>query len=420
MENRSTSTIVLILFAALVCLALAGLTYANYQFAQQNPGGNDFLSRWVGTRLFLTRGISPYSAEATQQIQEMAYGRAAQTGEDQMLFVYPLYTVVVIAPFAMTGDYALARALWMTALEAVLVLLTFSGLALTRWKPPRWLLISLLVFALLGYHGLRPVINGNPAVMVALFVALTFLALRADLDALAGFLLALSTIKPQTTVLLILLILIWAGVQRRWTVLGSFAGTLALLSAAGSLLVPDWILQNIRQALAYPGYTLAGTPGEILAGWLPGVGKQLGWLLSAILVGMLLREWRAALGKDVSWLAWTGYLTLTITNLIGIRTATENYVILFPGLLVVFAVWDLRWKGAGRLLTASAMALLGVGLWALFIGTLIPADQPTQNPVMFFPYPIFLLLSLYWVRWWALRPPRLYVDDLRASHVGES
>jgi hypothetical protein len=407
------------LLAVLVGAALAGLTFANYRLAEQNPGGNDFLSRWVGTRLFLTRGISPYSEEASLAIQEMAYGRAAESGEDQMLFVYPLYTVAVIAPFALTGDYALARALWMTALEAATFLVALCGISLMRWKPPRWMLILILVFALLWYHGLRPIINGNPAVLVALFVVLAFLALRADLDALAGFLLAFSTIKPQMTLLLILLILIWAGNQRRWTVAGSFAGTLILLSAAGSLLIPDWILQNIRQVLSYPQYTLAGTPGEIFSAWLPGVGRQLGWVLSAMMALTLLWEWRMVIGKDIRWLTWTGYLTLCITNLIGIRTATENFVILLPGLVLVFGIWDLRWKQAGRMMAAASMLILSAGLWVLFLRTIISAEQPTQNPVMFFPYPATLFLGLYWIRWWALRPPRLYVDELRASHVGE-
>jgi len=34
----------------IVIALLVGLSLANYYFVQQNPGGNDFLVHWVGTR----------------------------------------------------------------------------------------------------------------------------------------------------------------------------------------------------------------------------------------------------------------------------------------------------------------------------------------------------------------------------------
>ena len=41
---RSMWGVSLLLLAGL----LVGLTWANYQFAVRSPGGNDFLTRWVG------------------------------------------------------------------------------------------------------------------------------------------------------------------------------------------------------------------------------------------------------------------------------------------------------------------------------------------------------------------------------------
>jgi len=398
-----------------VILVLVGLTYFNHRFTTQNPGGNDFLSRWVGTRLFFTRGWNPYSDRVTQEIQELAYGRPAAPDEDQMLFVYPLYTILVIAPYAFFGEYALARALWMTSLQAMLVALVFMGFSLSRWRPPRWLLVMVLLFALLWYHGLRPVINGNPSVVVAVLITTAFLLIRSEQDAAAGFLLALSTIKPQMVILLILFILLWAGSVKRWTLVWSFLGSLILMIVGASLLIPGWLVQNITQVLSYPQYTLPGTPGAIFAHWLPGIGNQLGWLFTVLSASALIVEWRAALRKDFSWFYWTACLTLTLTNLIGIRTATENYVAMFPSLLLVLAVWDERWNRIGRWLVMTSLIILFVGLWVVFLNTVQTGDQPLQDPVIFFPLPIFLWISLYWVRWWAIHPPRVILDEFRRS-----
>jgi len=369
--------------------------------------------------MLLLKGWSPYSQQTTNEIQKMAYGRAARSDEDQMLFVYPLYSTLVVAPVALIDNYALARAIWMTILEVALVLLTVASISLTRWKLPAWLLLLIILFSVLWYHGLRPVVNGNLSVIVALFVVLAFLALRSEQDAWAGLLLALSTIKPQMVILLIVFVCLWAISRRRWTIIISFFGSLVILIVATSLFIPDWVIQNLRQVLSYPGYTLPGTPGAILAELMPGVGNRLGWFITGIVAIILVFEWWAAWGKDFRWFLWTACLTLVITNLIGIRTATENYAILFVVLILIFGFWDERWKPVGRWVLLFSMVSLFFGLWALFLKTLKPGAQPIQSPIMFFPLPVFLLIGLYWVRWWATRPPILLIDQIKSGQEEE-
>jgi hypothetical protein len=275
------------------------------------------------------------------------------------------------------------------------------------------MIVLLAIFSVLWYHGLRPIINGNPSIMIALMIALVLVAIRSQMDALAGFLLALTTIKPQMTILVILFVMIWCISQRRWTILWSFLGSLVILIAGMSLLISDWVIQNIQQILSYPDYTLAGTPGSIFRLWLPGVGKEMGWGLTIALTIILIWEWRTALSKDFRWFLWTVFLTLTITNLIGIRTATANFVAMFPALIMIFAYWEKRWGRIGRLLVIVCMAVLLFGLWWLFLSTLQQGAQPIQHAIMYFPYPIIVLIGLYWVRWWAVRPQRLFIDRLR-------
>jgi len=391
-------------FAHIVILILAvgvvlvGLTWANYRFAVREAGGNDFIPYWVGTRLFLLHGQSPYSPETSLVSQKMIYGRPARSGEDQFLFVYPFYTIVIVGPFAWIGDYNLARAAWMTFLELSTFGLAAVSISLARWKLSKRMLVILFVFTALWYHSLRPVINGNIAVICALLIAAAFLLIREERDLLAGILLALATIKPQAVVLLAVYVLIWAVSRRRWKLIGSFLGSLGLLAAMSSLLSPGWLVGDLRQILAYPGYTLPGSPGAIFAAWLPGVGNQLGWALTAVVAGILLWEWHQSLGVDFGWFLWTAYLTLALTHLVGIRTSTENYIALYPALVLVLATWDQQRGRVGRWLVAASYLLLFFGLWGLFLATIQRAYQALQSPVMFFPLPVFLLLGMYSIR----------------------
>ncbi|MEK6222187.1 MAG: DUF2029 domain-containing protein [Chloroflexota bacterium] len=400
-----------LLAAALMIMAiilLAAMTWANFQLASQAPGGNDFVARWVGTRMYIMEGLSPYSVETSEAIQEFFYGRLAEGTEDHQLFVYPHYSMLVFAPFALISDFTLARSVWMTALEVGLIATIAISLALTGWRPQPLMLGLLILFGVIWYHGFRPVINGNAAVLVGFFIALTLLLIKMEWDRGAGVLLALSTVKPQMVVLLVPLIIFWALSNKRWLFIKSFMLAMLLLVGGSLLIEPDWIINNLLQVLFYPKYTEPGTLGLIFSVWWPGVGQGLGLIFSVLFSILIIIETILLWGMGNRKLIWTACLVLVITNLIGIRTATANFAALMPALILIFAEWHNRWGNSGQKLILVTMATLFAGLWLLFINTLEvgAGDQPIQNPILFFPLPIFLLVGLYWVRWWAVRPAR--------------
>ena len=70
-------------------ILLLGLSFINYRYVVTNTSFRDhFTPRWLGTRLFLTAQIDPYSIETTRTIQQQMLGRFAVQGEDQQLFLY--------------------------------------------------------------------------------------------------------------------------------------------------------------------------------------------------------------------------------------------------------------------------------------------------------------------------------------------
>jgi hypothetical protein len=277
-----------------------------------------------------------------------------------------------------------------------------------------WLLPFFLIFSIFWYHSLRPLINGNAVILVALALVAAFAALRNGRDELAGVLLAFSTIKPHLAVLPIIFILIWTISYRRWRTLGWILISLVLLSISAALFVPDWPLQNLREILAYSSYNPPGTPGAAFETWLPATGRQLGWALSAVMGLILLVEWVLVRRKEFLWFLWTGSLTLVISQWIGIQTDPGNFILLFFPLVLIFSMWVERWGRAGSVLTSITMFLLFIAPWGIFLQTVTYGDQPLQHPIMFFPLPLFLLITLYWVRWWAIKPRQLMVEELRA------
>jgi hypothetical protein len=389
----------------LILAALVLLFFVNYQFVQDEPGGNDFLARWMGAKSWLIDGLSPYDPEVSLRTQEIFYGRPAvpEEGEDIAHFVYPLPAMIFFAPFGLL-PYNEARAIWMTILEICLPLLTWVGLSITRWKPSRPMLVMLLVFSVIWYHGFRAIILGQFAIIEALLIAGGLLAIQRNQDGIAGILLALSISKPQMSFMLLPFVIFWAISRRRWVLIISTLGTIVLLVGASIVLLPGWVLDWIQQVLSYPEYTTTKPPVGIIADLFPTISSWINLILTCVFILYLIWEWVLALRKGDRWFQWTAAMTILITNLIVVRTATTNYLAMVPGLIIVFSVIVDRWQKRGAITVVLLLLCLLFGLWSLFLATV---EGNLENPAMYIPLPIFMLLSLWWIRWWFIRPTRL-------------
>ena len=410
-QQRTLVATILAFVGGLVVLGL--LTWGNYRFAKDNPGGNDFLVHYIGTRALVTEGLNPYSDEVALKIQMAAYGRAARPGEHELRVAYPLYSVIVFLPFALIKDYILARAAWMTVLEVSLVLLAILSLRLVRWRVGPLMLGFLLIFSILWYHGLRPLINGNAVILVALGLVAGFLAIKSGSDELAGVLFALTTIKPQVVVLVLAFVTIWAFFRGRPRIIGWMFATVFLFAISAALLIPDWMVHNLREVIHYPSYNPPGTPRAAFIEWWPAWGSRVGLALSGVMALTLLIEWWNNRRAEFKGFIWTACLTLVISQWVGIQTDPGNFIVLLPALILAFSLLDERWRLVGRFFIILSTLVLFAGLWALFINSVTTINgQPVQSAIMFFPLPAFLLVALYWVRWWAIEPPTVWYERL--------
>jgi hypothetical protein len=414
LESRRSQALLTFIIIALIAVLL-GFFWANYHFSKQVSGGESFLPRWLGTRLFLTEGISPYGEQATAEIQNLRYGRLARSNEDQSLFLYPFYSILVFSPFSLVKDFMMARALWMTVLEAALIGLLAISVSLSGWRISLLIWTVLLFLGLCWYYSVSPLISGDASILCSLFIALSLIAIRSGNDVFAGFFLALASIKPQMVLVLGIFVLLWAAANNRWLLFWSPLGSLAVMVAATSLILPNWwVFEELKQIIVFAGYSQGGTPGAVIKYWLPGIGNQMGWVTTVFVAGILLWEWRTALRQDFSGFFWTACLTLVLSNFIGIRTSTQNYVSMLPALILIIAVWDERWGNFGRLLTAIILLILFFGIWAVFISGQGSGFIANLDPTLFFLLPTLTVVGLYWVRWWAIRPPRLPLEEFSA------
>ncbi len=410
LKTKSRSQVILFVVLALAVIAIPlGLTIINYRFAQQNPGGNDFLARWNGAHEWLMNGKNPYSNEVSLIAQKLIYGRAANPslGEDVAHFVYPLYSMLFFAPFGLM-EYTLARAVFMTVIELCLVLITIVSLRISGWRVRRIGLIGVLLFGLLWYCAIRAIILGQYAAINALLMLLAIWAIQQKQDVAAGILLTLSTSKPQMSYLLVLYVLYWAITVKRWKIIGSTATSFIVIMIITYFLLPGWPMDWLRQLISYPTYTdRIGSTLSIIASWMPGIMQQINIFLHGAFYLYLAVEWIRSRGKDTNTFVWTAFLTLVVTNLVAYRTATPHYVALVAPLFLVNKILLDRWQNVGKWFNGAIYLVFFAGLWALFLVTVRGTDE---QPVMYLILPFTLLFLLWWIRWWVVRPNRSLIE----------
>lgn len=409
-RRQSLLIAILVLIAVLIT---AGSVWINYQYVKQDSGANDFVARWLGTRLFLLQGLSPYDEQLMTEAQNLAYDDSGDSQGNHLFYLYPFYSIYFFTPFTFVSNFNTARAIWMTVLEISVLFAAFIGIRLSDWRLPRIYTVLVLLFSLTWFYSVLPILAGNVAALVVLLIAGLLISIKRGQDILAGILLALSTIKPEVVVILALFVLVWAVSKRRWLIVSSFFASLGLLIVTTLFIIPDWLMQYIRHAIQYFDETSIMTPGVVLYSWLPGIGRQLGWALTGLMVIVLLLEWRAVWNKDFRWFYWTASLTLVATTLIGIPYTPMNYIVLLPALILVLFTIARWWGLPGRVLMVTSILFFLLVFWVYFfyrdLGVLLLEGSPFYTLLL----PLMLLFGLYWVRWWAIQKKKLPLEEIK-------
>ena len=405
----------IMLLFLLTIVGLMGIMFAwdvNYRYIVNHPKTSGFVVGWTATRMFMLHGWSPYSDDTSNEIAKTMAEYLHSEIDDPFYFVYPFYAMLMFAPFALIHDLPVALTAWMLFLEVCFIVVIFLNFLLNHWRPNRWMILAVVIFSVLWFHSVKPLINFDISIIVLVLISLGLFLLSNRMDSLAGLMFAMATIKPQLSILLIVYVLLWSVIKKRWKVIFGFIGSLFLLFLISGVFYPDWLLQNIRQIYVYAEAKTLITSWLVLKNWLPGIGSQLGWLLTSAMLLLLAIEWIRSFGSNFNYFLWGFFTTIVVTYLIGIYATLDDFVLLYLALFFVFSVWDTRWKGRGRVVIITYMVVLVGGLWSILIYSSRHGLLIEFSPIVFFYTPFMTLIALYWVMWWAIKYHELPYNEL--------
>jgi len=399
------------ILALLIVVILAAMTWANARFfSERFAARSAFLLPYTATRALLVEGVSPYDESLISRAEKIVQQYEGKDTEVRVArFVFPLYAVFIFAPFAMIEDFLLAYSIWLTFLESILLGMAFFTWRLMEWDAERWVFVVFLLTSLLSFFVVQPFINGNPVILVAFLLIVTLIALRYRFEELAAIALVFSTIKIHLTLLVTLYIIILAIAQHRGRFLIWFVSVMAMAMLLSFSLVPDWIIQNLREAYRFfdeRELTIA------MMAMLPKdsqIGNRIVWILMGGAGFVLLTEWLFTRSTDSKRVLWVISLSLVVTFIVIFENNPSNLILLYLPVMMILATFDMRMGIQKRVVILSSMIGLLLLPWGGILLDNIRDGQGGKlswdvSPWLTVAIPWILLVGLYWIRWWIINP----------------
>jgi Glycosyltransferase family 87 len=365
MRQRSWLALILLLVIAACCLWIHALNtrLPNLRLpTSQNadtPIFSDFYPRWRGAYEWLYHGADPYSPAVTRLIHTGLTGELL-TPDDPVpetdSFAYPLYFALLIAPLTLV-PYPILTVFLYIGWFALVVAIVWGWNLLAGGRS-----FTITAAFIIAGCSLPPATDAillqQPVVLSVAALTGAAIALNRRHTFLAGALLAVATIKPQTCLLLVVLLGGWVvlDLRGRYRLAIGFGVTFAVLAGICLLITPSWPLEWVE---AFQVYTRLAPAPVLLAAIMPS------WLLTVVgIVGILgaaflLWQMRAITPQERSfamlwvWPLWASYLVFP--------SWPYEWLLVYPALILIINQRSkFAYYGRVGMLTYAAVLCLSV------------------------------------------------------------
>lgn len=366
--------------------------YVNVERGALKAEMGDLYPRWVGTRELFLHGRNPYGPEVSHEIQTAFYGHPIEQTYnepqakilDEQRFAYPVYVVFLLAP-TINLDFARVQK-WATVVFGIFVTLSvWLWLRMLDWRLSRLSAVALILIVL----STPQIMQGFRLQQIGLFVFFllsmaSWCVVRTHLF-LAGVLLALSTIKPQTVVLCLVWFLLWSlgDWKNRWRIAGGFTLTMIALVGAGELLLPRWPQYFLKGIEAYPKYFWTTSLIRLV------LGNWMGVAVSIVAIVVLLAfAWskRHVVAQSPEFVELLSIFFLASTLVLPLLTPFNQGLLLLP-IFILLRDWKAL-PNFGRMAFVGLLAWPAIGASILLI---YPPHTRSMSRTPFLPSALALL-----------------------------
>ena len=394
------------LVVALFLVVSIALVFANLTLER---GGGDFYVHWVASRGFVFDRVDPYSLDVPARVQQLVYDGPAKAGDEPFILDTPFHILLLYFPISLLSDPHLARAIYTLFLELALFGLAILSLLLTDWESPRLFSVLFIFFAVFNFYSFQAIYEASPVLLLGFLYAEILFTLRLEMDELTGVLIAVSFYYWEVSAPFLVLIALRVYYEKRNRVFAGFFMSSLILLILSFLAYPDWIFPFLRATSTNLRTEFGFNVHTIFTYIWPADGSALAWIFIAALVVVLGFEWASARRGDYRRFYWASCLSLAAAPLLGFRTEMEHLSVLIIPLALTVSIIHERWRKFGSGLTILLMLIIFILPWTIYLFALNRFGVIAKD-ILFLFNPICTIIGLYWIRWWAIRPPRIWSD----------
>lgn len=227
----------------------AAISYFTYKYWVHNADHRDFYPRWAGVRYLFSGNRNVYSEGATHAIQETLYGTTLSADQDQQGFAYPIQLAILLFSFAFISNVEIATAIW----QGLSFIILFSSLLLltrhvndsTNWLP---------IIFLLWQYPLLMIYQGQMTIIPLVSLIISIILYSRGRDFLSGIILSLCIVKPQISLIPMIIFGFCAIKEKRFNLIKGFALANIILLTLSFYIADWWIPDWINALSSYASY----------------------------------------------------------------------------------------------------------------------------------------------------------------------
>jgi hypothetical protein len=111
-------------------------------------------------------------------------------------------------------------------------------------------------------------------------------------------------------------------------------------------------------------------------------------------------------GKSERVFRWNLLATMVIAYLLNIRGSIDSIFLIYPASFLIFRFFSERWGMVGKIISWVIVSAMFVSSWLLFLPVEI-ISLSIDLPILNYGIPIIIFIGMNWIRWWAVKIPRL-------------
>lgn len=412
MNNRYRRTsLAQYLVVILGIVGLIGVGFGASLLLRRAPVQDQFVVPWAATRDWLMEGNDPYRGGDQRGVQRTVdkSGYLSEIPNGGTLY-HPVINLFLFIPFSLI-PYEISRLLWITLSLAAMIYALHLAINLSGWQLSPTRRAAVLALIILFLPVTQTILSGHyaPWIILLLFGGIT--AIVRKQDTLAGFLLSLTWGALPISLFILIALVAWAISSKRWSILIAFAFGTAFLIVVSILLLPGWPISWLGVMLQFfTSLSWIRTPLMALSAVLPGVATFLSISMHVLIVIYFITLIITLLRQTGRPFIWKVLTILVVAFLIHPLSSAAFIPIVFPAMFMVFRFWHERWRFTGQILTGIVLVGLVVIPWT--VTPLVKLfNSLTESVWLISVLPLFILLGMISIRWWAFRVLSMTLDQ---------